>query len=574
MMLPGILEMERAGAAMTSRNFTLGLDPNDRDQWALLLLWRLLAAMFSLMLLLKLINIIPMTWLQYLVIVPVTTALTAGITIAARKGLRGRPLRFLTLGILLLAVLVQVIQQHDGEGANYHLWLIPVAFIVIYEDFVVAVVGSGLALIMGTAASAMILEHSLIDTVEIIVGQTVLALFVIIVLISVSRRSAQVNRRKAAEQAAVISRLDALLRQVGITAETLASSSDALQHQSAGAKSRLEGSFQALVTRLEQGSQEQAHSLHEATQVLEQLASSIHQVAQGAQQQATDMTRSSEAIEEMVVSLNNVAHEAKTMGSLAQEASRVSAQGAEAVGKTLSGIHAVSGTVQGAAISVSSLGASSAQIGQIVSTISEIAEQTNMLALNAAIEAARAGEHGRGFAVVADEVRKLAERSAKASGEITHLIEQIQQGIAESVRKIQDGTAQAAQLKQLSEAAAAALDAIRVSSRRSEEQVLLILRKTDQLEANSQLVRQAISQVSAVSEENSATAEEMSAGSDSVMGAVEQAGRVTADVEGMLKQVVADLGEVLGSVKATAEASTGLAQLARTLQTTLEEQKA
>lgn len=101
----------------------------------------------------------------------------------------------------------------------------------------------------------------------------------------------------------------------------------------------------------------------------------------------------------------------------------------------------------------------------------------------------------------------------------------------------------------------------------------MILTHTDRLEANSKLVRDAIGQVTAVSEENSATAEEMSAGGDSVMTAVEQAGKVTADVESMLKRVSVDLADVLASVKATTEASTGLAQLARTLQSLLEEQK-
>jgi methyl-accepting chemotaxis protein len=122
------------------------------------------------------------------------------------------------------------------------------------------------------------------------------------------------------------------------------------------------------------------------------------------------------------------------MAQSIQEISRSTSEGAQVATQAVA-------VVTETAETVSKLGASSQEIGEVIKVITSIAEQTNLLALNATIEAARAGDMGKGFAVVAGEVKDLAQETAKATGDISARVQAIQadtQNAVDAIHRISE----------------------------------------------------------------------------------------------------------------------------------------
>ena len=170
-----------------------------------------------------------------------------------------------------------------------------------------------------------------------------------------------------------------------------------------------------------------------------QLQSTAEQIATAAEEVACQSVTVATASEEMSATSNDISHNCTLASDSSNRASATARGGSDVVQQTLQGMQNIADRVQESAHTVESLGARSDQIGAIVGTIEDIADQTNLLALNAAIEAARAGEQGRGFAVVADEVRALAERTTRATKEIGGMIRAIQDETGGAVRSMENG---------------------------------------------------------------------------------------------------------------------------------------
>ena len=173
-----------------------------------------------------------------------------------------------------------------------------------------------------------------------------------------------------------------------------------------------------------------------------ELQATAEHIATGSEEVAAQAGAVATAGEEMSATSGDIAQNCQMAAEGAQRASQTASDGAQVVERTVTVMGQIAAKVQESARTVESLGARSDQIGAIIGTIEDIADQTNLLALNAAIEAARAGEQGRGFAVVADEVRALAERTTRATREIGEMIKAIQKETKEAVIAMEQGVHQ------------------------------------------------------------------------------------------------------------------------------------
>lgn len=208
-----------------------------------------------------------------------------------------------------------------------------------------------------------------------------------------------------------------------------------------------------LVSRIHETSQEVARYTQDTQNITNQLA-------EASEHQAQEIAGASTAMNEMAQSIDQVSSNASESAEVAERSVQIASNGAQVVNRSIEGMDTIREQIQETSKRIKRLGESSQEIGNIVSLINDIADQTNILALNAAIQASMAGEAGRGFAVVADEVQRLAERSASATKQIETLVKTIQTDTNEAVISMEQTTTEVVRGANLAKDAGIALDEI------------------------------------------------------------------------------------------------------------------
>lgn len=286
-------------------------------------------------------------------------------------------------------------------------------------------------------------------------------------------------------------------------------------------------------------------SAEQTTKATEQIAASIQNIASGTETQVESANNSSTAMNEMAIGIQQIAETSSSVSESAIATTREANSGNESLQRMIQQMDVINDAVTDSSIGVKKLGELSKEIGNIISVITGIADQTNLLALNAAIEAARAGEHGKGFAVVADEVRKLAEQSKESADQIAGLITQIQNDTNQAVQVMEVGTTEVATGKLIVDETGKRFEKILISIEQVTAQIQEVSAISEEMSASTEQVNASIGEMANIAQHSAENTQNVAAGSEEQLASMEEIAASATN----LSKMAEDLEEIVKQFK-------------------------
>lgn len=281
----------------------------------------------------------------------------------------------------------------------------------------------------------------------------------------------------------------------------------------------------------------------ESVSATDQITESIQSVASGAEKQVESTNTANEIASNISKGMDQIAKNVQSVTESTTLTQQKSKNGLVVIDKTVSQMNEINNKTDQISNVIMSLEGKSKEIGNIISLITAVSDQTNLLSLNAAIEAARAGEHGKGFAVVADEVRKLAVESNDSASKISQLIHDIQQDIQRSVTAMSEGNESVKEGLVYATEAGSEFTAISESISDILKQIEEVSTSIKQISSSTVTMVQAIDEASTIAENASAysqnvaaSAEEQTATMEEISASAETLSRMAEELQATVRK--------------------------------------
>jgi len=371
--------------------------------------------------------------------------------------------------------------------------------------------------------------------------------------------------QSAKTQADSVSKTSAAIVQINNSVKGVAKGVDSLSiSASESSSSILE--MASSVEEVVQNMETLSLSVNEVSSSIVEMGASIKQVGNGVVSLLEVSTATASSVMQMDSSIKQVERNANETAAISNAVRLDAETGREAVEAVITGMQEIKRASKITSEVIITLSERANDIGEILSVIDEVAEQTNLLALNAAIIAAQAGEHGKGFAVVADEIKELSERTSETTREISFVIRGVQEETRRAVDAIDQAERSIGDGELLSQKSGEALAKIVIGVAEATAQVAEIARTTVEQARGSQMIREAMEQVSEMVAQIAKATREQGQGSELIMGAVE-------NMKGLTSQVLSSTREQNKVGNLIAQSTESITEMIRHIKRSCDEQE-